>query len=167
MFEAILDYISRTNLFNFIIFAGIIIFLCVKLNVSGILEQGKENVEESIKDSDAAKENSEAELSKIEDLVAHLEDDVEQIIRESEANAEIVGSKMISDANKTVENIKNNSIKIIENKTALIKNEIMKKASMASIEVAKRHIIDELGRNEGLHNKLIDESIEAINGVEF
>ena len=166
MFESILDYISRTNLFNFVIFAGIIIFLCVKLDLSGFLEKGKESVEEDIKDSDIAKENSEAKLEKIEDLVAHLEDDIEEIIRESEENAVLVGNKIIADANKTVENIKNNSIKIIENKTAVIKNDIMKRASLASIEVARKHIIAELDNNLGLHNKLIDESVEAINGLE-
>ena len=35
----------------------------------------------------------------------------------------------------------------------------------ASIEVAKNHIINELSWNQGLHNKLIDESIEALNTI--
>ncbi len=162
MFESILDYILRTNLFNFIIFAGIIIFLCVKLNLSGILEQGKETVEESIENSNLEKANSEANLNKMEDLVAHLKDDIEGILRESEQNAQLVGTKIISDANKTVENIKNNSVKIIENKTAVLKNDIMKKASLATVEIARNHIIKELLNNADLHNRMIDESIEAI-----
>ena len=37
-------YFFKTNLFNFIIFAGIIIFLFYKLNVTSKLEQAKDSV---------------------------------------------------------------------------------------------------------------------------
>ena len=47
----------------------------------------------------------------------------------------------------------------------ILKNELLKRASLASVEVAKNHIINELNTNQGLHDKLIDESIEAIEGV--
>ena len=49
---------------------------------------------------------------------------------------------------------------------ALLKNDILRRASQASIDVARNHIINELRDNDGLHQKLIDESIEAINGIE-
>ena len=41
----------------------------------------------------------------------------------------------------------------------------MKRASLASIEVARNHIVNELSWNQGLHDKLIDESIDALVGV--
>jgi len=167
MFESILDYILRTNFFNFIIFAGIIIFLCIKFNVSGILEQGKTSVEDNIKSSDDAKKDSELKLEKIKESVAHINDDIDNIIKESKQNADIVGAKILSDAEKTVVNIKNNSMKIIENKTAIIKSDIMKKASLATIEIARSQIVKELNNNKELHNRFIDESIETINGVDI
>ena len=43
-----------------------------------------------------------------------------------------------------------------------MKNDLIKRATLASVEVAKSHIINELNNNQDLHNKLIDESIEAI-----
>ena len=46
-----------------------------------------------------------------------------------------------------------------------LKNDLLKKASLASVEIAKNHIINELSWNQCLHDKLIDESIEAIEGV--
>ncbi len=167
MYEAIADYIARTNLFNFIIFAGIITYLVIKLNVKEGLEKGKEAVSEHIEDSDAAKKESEENLQSIKDKIENLESEIDQIVKESENNAKIVGEKIISDANKTAENIKNNSLKIIDNKTALLRNDIMKRASLASVEVAKNHIINELNSNADLHNKFIEESIEAINGVDI
>ena len=167
MFEAVLDYIARTNLFNFVIFAGVITYLIIKLNVKGSLEKGTESVSEKIDNSTNAKEEAETKLQTIEDKIAHLEDEIEGIIKQSETNAELVGTQIIADANRSAENIKTNTEKLIENKTSVLKNDIMKRASLASVEVARERIINELNNNEELHNRLIDESVEAINGVEL
>ena len=167
MFEAVLDYIARTNLFNFIIFAGIIVYLIVKLDVKGSLDKGTQVVADKIDNSETAKDESEIKLKTIEDKVANLEEEVESIIKQSEANAEIVGEQIITEANKSADNIQTNTLKLIENKTSVLKNDILRRASLASVEVAKGHIINELNNNKDLHNKLIDESIESINGVEL
>ena len=42
MFDTVIDYIARTNLFNFIIFAGIIIYVFIKLDVLGNLNKAAE-----------------------------------------------------------------------------------------------------------------------------
>lgn len=165
MFETFLDYIARTNLFNFIIFAGIIAYLFIKLDVIGGLKKGADSVEEKIEDSKTAKTESEIKLQTIEDKVSHLSEEIDEIIKQSESNAELVGGQILADANKTAENIHNNTLKLVENNTALLKNDIIRCASLASIEVAKAQIISELENNSDLHNKLIDESIEAINEV--
>lgn len=167
MFETVLDYIARTNLFNFIIFAGIIVYLFIKLKVADGLKNGADAIAEKIDDSKTAKEDSETNLHSIEDKVAHLESEVDTIIRQSEANAGLVGEKILNDTAKSVENIKSNTQKLIENKTGVLKNDIMRRASLASVEVAKDQIINELHNNYELHNKLIDESIEAISGVDI
>ena len=167
MFGAVLDYIARTNLFNFIFFAGIIVFLFIKLDVIGGLEKGSHTVEEKIDNSKTAKEESETKLQTIEDKVANLETEINEIIEQSKTNAEVVGGQIINEAEKSAENIKTNTLKLIDNKTAVLKNDIMKRASLASVEVAREHIINELNNNYDLHNKFIEESIDAINGVEL
>ena len=165
MFEVVLDYIARTNLFNFIIFAGIIAYVFVKLNVIGMLKQGTIAVNENIEKSEVEKEESEKNLQTIKDKVAGLENEINEIIKQSESNANLVGEQILTYANKSVENIKANSIKQIENKTGILKNDIMRRASLASVEIAKEHIESLLKNNPDLHQKLIDESIETINGV--
>ena len=167
MFDTVLDFIARTNLFNFIIFASIIAYLYIKLNVADGLDKASEKVTEKIDDSKTVKTESEEHLKAIEEKVAFLKDEIDLIIMQSENNAKLVGDKILEDANKTAENIHNNSLKVIENKTAVIKNDIMRKASLASVEVAKEHIIKELSENAELHNKLIEESIQAIDKVEL
>ncbi len=166
MFETVLDYIARTNLFNFIIFAGIIAYLIIKLDVAGQLNKGAESVSEKIEESKTAKEQSETNLSNMEEKVAHLQEEIEQIITQSEDNAKLVGGQIINEAEKSAENIKANTLKQVENRTAVLINDIMRRASLASVEVAKGQIINELNNNFDLHNKLIDDSIEAINNIE-
>ena len=163
MLGSVLDYISQTNLFNFIIFLSILIFLFKKIDVVGMLENMKNAVIENIEASKTSKSESETHLKEIQEKVSHIEEEIDGIIKKSEQNAKLVGEKIIEDANHTVESIKDNSKKLVENKSALLKNDILRRASEASIEVARNHIVNELNNNYDLHQKLIDESLEALN----
>ena len=163
MLSSFLDYISKTNLFNFIIFLSILIFLFKKIDVVGMLENMKNAVIENIEASKTSKSESETHLKEIQEKVSHIEEEIDGIIKKSEQNAKLVGEKIIEDANHTVESIKDNSKKLVENKSALLKNDILRRASEASIEVARNHIVNELNNNYDLHQKLIDESLEALN----
>lgn len=163
MLGSVLDYISKTNLFNFIIFLSILIFLFKKIDVVGMLENMKNAVIENIEASKTSKSESETHLKEIQEKVSHIEEEIDGIIKKSEQNAKLVGEKIIEDANHTVESIKDNSKKLVENKSALLKNDILRRASEASIEVARNHIVNELNNNHDLHQKLIDESLEALN----
>ncbi len=163
MLGSVLDYISRTNLFNFVIFLSVLIFLFKKIDVVGMLENMKNAVIENIEASKTSKSESETHLKEIEEKVSHVEEEIDGIIKKSEQNAKLVGEKIIEDANHTVESIKDNSKKLVENKSALLKNDILKRASEASIEVARNHIVNELNNNYDLHQRLIDESLEALN----
>lgn len=165
MLGAILDYISRTNLFNFIIFFSIIIFICKKIKLGSKLDDAKQIIAERVEDSKSERETSEKNLRNIEDTIAHLSEEIDEILEKSKTNAKLVGEKILEDANVLASGIKENSKKVVENKTALLKNDLLKKASEASIEVAKNHIINELNNNYELHNRLIDESVDAISGV--
>lgn len=165
MFTAVLDYIARTNLFNFIIFAGIIIYILVKLDILNSMDKSIAQVEQNINDSLTAKTEAEENFQDMQSKVTNLETEINEILKQSEDNANLVGEQIISTANKTADNIILNSEKLVENKIAVLRNDIMKRASLASVEVARKHIIEELNNNSELHGRLINESIEAINEV--
>ena len=165
-FNSIIDYIARTNLFNFVIFACIIAFIVVKLNVKAQLENAKKAVDTTIQESEEAKTESETKLSGIEESMSHLGDEIDLILKESEQNSKLVGEKILEDASKNALTVKENAVKALENSKTLLKNDLIRRASLASVEVAKAHIIEELGKNSELHDKLINESIEALEGVE-
>ena len=164
-FNTFIDYIARTNLFNFVIFLSIIIFLVRKVNVSAKLENAQIAVKDIIVESESTKVQSEERLSSIEDSMAHIEEEIDAIIEKSRENAKLVGEKIIQDGEKTSLVIHENASKAIENSRTILKNELLKRASLASIEVARNHIVNELSWNQGLHDKLIDESIDALVGV--
>ena len=167
MFEEIINYIARTNLFNFVIFISIILYLAHKMDVKGKLEQSKETVNNVIEESKTVKADSESRLSSIEESMTHIEEEIESILAKSEENAKLVGEKIVQDAEKNVLVIRDNASKAIENSRMILKNDLIKKATLASVEVAKSKILHELYHNQGLHDQLIEESINAIEGVQL
>lgn len=166
MENTILDFILRTNLFNFVIFITIIAYVYKKLDVNAMLKKSAEDVSERINNTEQAKTESEKTLSEIELTISHLEEEIDGIIKKSEENARLVGEKIIDEANMSAQSIRDNSVKTLENKTALLRNDILQRASKASVEIAGNHIKEELINNPDLHNRLIDESIEAIEGLD-
>lgn len=160
------EYIGRTNLFNFIIFLSVFILIWKTAKLGDMLERAKQGVIDHIEESKSKKADSEDHLKQIEETVSHLGEEIEGLIKKSEDNAKLVGEKILQDAGNMAEGIRDNARKVVENKSALLKNDILRRASQASIDVARNHIINELRDNDGLHQKLIDESIEAINGIE-
>ena len=165
--NSIIDYIARTNLFNFIIFAGIIIFLVKKLRVNSQMETAVTTVKETIEESENTKAESETKLSAVEESMAHLSEEIDAVLAESDERAKLVGSKILEDAEKTALTVRENAQKALENSKVILKNDLIRRASLASVEVAKSHIIEELSKNTELHDKLIEESIEKIEEVEF
>lgn len=163
VFKNLLSSTSRAVLSNFLLFA-LIIGLVMKnvVHPKAMLEQEQAVIEAEIKDSENAKAESEERLSTIEESILHIEEEVNAIIKKSEENAQLVGEKIIQDAEKTALVVKDNANKVIENNQNLLRNDLIRRASLASIEVAKNHIINELNNNTELHDKLINESVEAI-----
>ena len=148
MFDEIISYIARTNLFNFIIFARIIIYLAVKMDVKGKLEASKTNVKNAIDESLNVKVESQTRLSSIKESMAHIEEEIEAILAKSEENAKLVGEKIVQDAQKNVLVIRDNAEKAIENSHNILKNDLIKRATFASVEVAKFHILNELNNKK-------------------
>lgn len=167
-FKNILSDISRAVLSNFIVFAAIIgLVMKFAVRPSIALEQAQTAIVEEIEKSESAKVESEEILSGIEKSVANINSEIDDILKKSDDNAKLVGTKILEDGEKTALTVKDNTSKSIENSQLLIKNDLIRRTSLASIEVAKMHIINELNNNSELHDKLIEESINALEGVEI
>ena len=165
-FRVSLSSTARAVLSNFIVFATIIgLVLRQLVHPKALLEKEQTIIENQIKESEVVKEESEVRLSSIEASMANIEKEIDAILVSSEENAKLVGEKIVQDGSKTALTIKENTEKALENSKTILKNDLLKRTSLASVEIAKLHIINELNNNQELHNKLIEESIEALEGV--
>ncbi|MCQ2738741.1 MAG: hypothetical protein MJ237_00780 [bacterium] len=163
--KEILDYIAGTNLFNFVIFLIIIAFVYVRKDVKSVIAKAKSDIDATINASTEAKDNSVISLKNMEQSLSHIEDEVEKILKKSEENATLVGKKILEEAHNSAISIQNGAMKAIENHRNSLRTELIRRASAASVELAKAQIISELQTNETLHDKLIDESVEQLEGV--
>lgn len=165
-FKAVLSSTARAVISNFIVFATIIgLILWQFVHPKAMLEKEQTNIENQIKDSENIKEESEVRLSTIEASMAHIEEEIDAILVKSEENAKLVGEKIVQDGEKTALVIQENTEKALENSRTILKNELLRRASLASIEIAKMHIINELSWNKDLHERLINESIDALEEI--
>ena len=164
IFRGILSKQATSVLSNFVVFSSIIIFVMTRIvNTSSLIETAQKSVVEEIYASENVKVESEAKLSKVEESMAHIEEEIESILSKSEQNAKLVGEKILIDADKSIQILQDNTAKSIENSQVLLKNDLIKRVSLASVEVAKKQILQELNNNQGLHERLIDESLESID----
>ena len=164
LFKNFLSFSARAVLSNFIVFAFVIgLVMKQVVHPQAMLEIEQTAIENQIKNSENAKEESENRLNSVKDAMSNIEKEIDLILTTSEANAKVVGEKIVQDGKKTALILKENTQKTLQNNQTLLKNDLLKKASLASVEVAKNHIIEELNKNTELHDKLIEESIEAIN----
>lgn len=161
-----ISFTARAVFSNFIVFALIIGFVLKQvIHPQAMLEKEQTVIETQIKDSEKAKEESEVKLSSIENSMNNIEKEIDSILNAGNENAKLIGEKIIQDGEKTALIIKENAEKALQNSYTLLKNDLLLKASLASVEIAKNHILNELSANTELHDKLINESIEAIEGV--
>ena len=167
IFKDIFSYQARAVLANFIIFASVIIFVMLKVaNTSKLIDDAQQAVSDEIYASENIKIDSETRLSSVQESMANIEEEIDNILSKSEQNANLVGEKILVEAKNAVQVLQDNTSKAIENSRTIVKNDLLKRVSLASIEVAKKHILQELNSNEELHDRLIDESIESINAID-
>ena len=167
IFKAILSKQAIAVLSNFIVFSTIIILVLTKVvNTSTLIYSAQQAVSKEIYDSENVKVESETRLASVEDSMAHVEEEIDSILSKSEQNAKLVGEKILVDAERSVQILHDNTAKSIANSQTLLKNDLIKRVSLASVEVAKKQILQELNNNQGLHDKLIDESLNSIDIME-
>lgn len=167
IFKDILSKQSLAVLSNFIVFLGILIFLMTKVvDTSSAMNKAQQAVSDEIYASENVKVESETRLSSVEESMAHIEEEIDSILSKSEQNAKLVGEKILVDTDKSIQVLHENTAKSIDNKQNLMKNDLIKRVSLASIEVAKKQILQELNNNQELHDKLIDESLESIGFID-
>jgi len=159
--------IVQTNTFNFIIFVLIFAILLKVAKVGNLIASMQEKVKQFVNDSVFAKENSVQNLKKAEETASKVGLEIKEIIDNADLNAMRLGRKILADANVQSENILKSADKVNDANGKKIIYELSQEAALASVELAKKHIINVLDKKPQYHAKFLEDSINELDRFTF
>ena len=155
--------ILKSNLFNFAIMLAILFFVIKKLDLCQKLDDAILKVKEKIEESELANKNSIEELKQASEKTENLQQEIEEIEQKGIENISNLENKIALETKEEIDAIKKNTQKAIIAQEKEISSNLSKKTILASLEVAKKHVINLLNQNPEYHRKFIEESIEELN----
>ncbi|MBR1942235.1 hypothetical protein IJ843_00700 [bacterium] len=159
--------IVQTNTFNFIIFVLIFAIILKVAKVGNLIASMQEKVKQFVNDSVSAKENSVQNLKKAEETASKVGLEIKEIIDNADLNAMRLGRKILADANVQSENILKSADKVNDANGKKIIYELSQEAALASVELAKKHIINVLDKKPQYHAKFLEDSINELDRFTF
>ena len=156
------NIILETNTLNFVVFLGIIIFICAKINLPKMISELQKKTEKSVNDSKKAKSDSEQNLKNAQSQMKKLPQEVENIISDAKQTAMIMSEQITEQGKAQIEIIENNAQKVIENDIAKTKRNLTNYTAKASLELLENNIKIKLYKDKNLHQKYIDEAIDML-----
>ena len=149
--------IVKSNTFNFLIMVIIMIAVLKGIHIGQLLENAKTKIKEKIDLSSKTKEDSVSKLAKAHAAISNIEDEIEEIFSKNDENIENIKSKIEDETSK----------KLITLEEDKIFSNLSKQTALASIELAKNHIIKTLEEKPEYHDNFISESINELDEVQY
>ncbi len=159
------NWLMSTNVLNFVVMVALLYYISVKFDFAGKLEEARQKVVDSIRESEAEKKRSEEAFEKKAEAASHIDEEIYNTLNVAEKSANALGKKMLEDAKIITRGIITSTQKRIDAKMSLLQAELMKKTALAAVEIAKRDIQNELAEHSELHDKFIYESLNALDEV--
>jgi len=167
---AVLSVITRiwnvlveTNTFNFIIFIALLALIFKKINIHSMITSIQEKLIKIIEEAKNSQKEATEALLNAEKSLENLDDDLKVIVSEAEKSAEVIGKKILSEAEKQIQSIESNALKVIDAEEKLLISKLTKNTSKASVQIAQSHVEKVLQETPTLHDKYIDESIDELD----
>lgn len=158
------NVIVQSNTFNFLIFIGLFALLFKKINFGAMMDSLQAKVMVLIEDAKRAKDDSIDELKKTQEVSSKVPMEVKNILDNAEVTADRLGKRILEDAEKQVNSIYKNTDGVVESEGQKIISTLSKKTALASLELAKAHIVKTLQVKPQYHAKFIEDSINELDG---
>lgn len=158
------NVIVQSNTFNFLIFIGLFALLFKKINFGAMMDSLQAKVMVLIEDAKRAKDDSINELKKTQEVSLKVPIEVKNILDNAEVTADRLGKRILEDAEKQVNSIYKNTDGVVESEGQKIISTLSKKTALASLELAKAHIVKTLQVKPQYHAKFIEDSINELDG---
>lgn len=156
------ETIVESNTFNFAILLLIFAILYKKLNVSSMIESVKSGIIKAVENAKNAKIEADTKLKRASDKVQNLQSEIDDKLNSAKVQASGVSKQIFDNAESVMHSLELNAKKIAASEEQKIIGNISQKTLEESVQLAKEDIINRLQSNPDLHNRLIEESIEAI-----
>ena len=156
------NLILETNTFNFVLLVVVIATALNKLKVSDTISQIREEIVKKIDASISAKSTALSNLSEAKEKVKNLETEIEERIELARQQASNVATTIRENSQKRVQQIQNNSNKIIAAEEKTLKTELSDKTAKDAIEMSLNIIKNKIANNPQLHDKFIKEGIKEL-----
>lgn len=159
--------ILQSNLFNFVLMLFLLAWIFKKCNLAEKLEEGRKSIENKILQSKLAKEQALNDLYAVQEKTKEIDDKIFEILEKSNKNAKMVGEKILQNAELSIKNLNDNLKQTIDTNAKALNIKMTNKTIDTILEVTKQHIQKELKSDKTLHFKFINESIDALKGVDL
>ena len=159
--------ILTSNLFNFVLMLVLLGWIIDKLDLAQKLKYGRKSIEDKILNAKLNKENAAKVLFETQEKGAEVDKEVFETIEKAEKNAVLVGEKIVEDAKKQSAEYSKNLKAAIDSNIEKLKLNLTAKTAQQAIEMAKNHIEKQLDGNKELHIRYINESIDALKGIDL
>lgn len=138
-------------------------YIAYKLKVGQKIEDMRTSIQKKVEESDYIKKEAEKDFKNVADSLAHIEDDLNAIVKKAEEAAKSFEQKAKDDLEKSVALIKQNIEKQVQTEQNHVQGELMKNVASSSIEVAQKQIKTALDKDKTLHRKYIEDFINDID----
>lgn len=163
----ILKELATSNTINFAIMAILLGVIIKKLHLSTAFEKSIDAIKNQITNSESEKANSNKILSKNQDLIKQLPNELEEMEKTSQCKLSAFAEKIEDNTRKSIDNLVlvTDRIKTIEEKK--VSNLLTQSTSKEALELAKNRICALLENNPELHNDFIQQSLDELDKVKI
>lgn len=145
---------------NFAVLVAIIVWALKKANVKGSLAARQADIEKSLKDAEAARDNAEAKLreysTKLEQASKEIDELHAAIIREGEQEK----IRIIAEASIAAEKIVAQAALSAEQATVKARNELRAEAAKLAVEIATGKLTGAIQKND--HDRFVGEYLDKV-----
>lgn len=159
--------ILMSNTFNFVLFVLILAWVFKKIDVHAMIVSLQQKIIKILDEAKKEKEEAQNKLAQAEKAVENLGEELKIIVDDAHKSAEVISTKILTEAQKQLESIEQNAQKTIEAEEKMLIGKLTKSTSKASVEAAKSHVQNVLGETPSLHEKYINESIDELDRLSF
>lgn len=161
------NIIVQSNTFNFIIFVILLAIIVKYAKVGSLIEKMQEKIRQFVEDSDKAKADSVQELKNAENEFKTVGKEVKTILDDADLSSIRLSRKILADAKVRSDAIVLGSDKINDANGKKIISNLSIATAVASVEIAKKHIVRTLSKKPQYHAKFIEDSINELDRFNF